>query len=145
MSGYSAFEIQEAIDVILAGDATLLALLGNGVDSIVDNPFQEEMSKLIFPILVYSTIESSPFDTKTFEGTDASIILTAYSRTSDKEETASILFQVHFLLNHATLTVASNDFVLCRWDGLSDIVRDDSDEGVNFRGDIRFKVITQEQ
>ena len=144
MSGYAAFEIQQAIDVVLSGDATLLGLLGNGSDSILDNPHIIEQSKLVFPILVYSSIELSPFDTKTFEGTDASILLTAYSRSSDKQETASILFQVHSLLNHTTLAVTNNQFVLCRWDGLSDIVIDDSDEGVLFRGDIRFKVITQE-
>lgn len=145
MSGYSPFEIQQAIDTILSGDVTLLALLGNGVDSILDNPFQAEKAQVIFPILVYSSIEAFPFDTKTFNGTDASILITAYSRTGDKEEAASILSQVHTLLNHTTLTVPNNNFVLCRWDGLSDIIRDDSDEGVLFRGDIRFKVITQEQ
>ncbi len=145
MSGYAAFEIQEAIDSVLKSDATLIALLGNGADSILDNPFEAEVGVGLYPVLVYSSIESTPFDTKTFEGTDATILITAYSRTKNKKETASILKQVHELLNHATLAVTDNDFVLCRWDGLSDIVRDDSEQGVNFRGDIRFKVITQEQ
>lgn len=144
MSGYSAFEIQKAIDTVLKADATLLALLGNGADSILDNPFAAEIGVGLYPVLVYSTIDTTPFDTKTFNGTDASIVLTAYSRTAGKEETANILKQVHSLLNHATLVVEDNQFILCRWDGLSDIVRDDSDEGVNFRGDIRFKVLTQE-
>ena len=145
MSGYAAFEIQEAIDLILKGDATLLALLGNGADSILDNPFEAEIDIGVYPVLVYSTIETSPFDTKTFQGTEAAIVITAYSRTGNKKETASILKQVHSLLNHATLEVADNNFVLCRWDALSDIVRDDSAEGVNFRGDIRFQVKTTEQ
>jgi len=144
MSGFSAFEIQTAIDNVLKADAALLALLGNGVDSIVDNPFQEEKAPLVFPILVYSSLESEPFDTKTFNGTDARVLITAYSQNSDKKETSNILKRVHDLLHKATLTVPDNKFVLCRWDGLSDIVRDDSDEGVNFRGDIRFKVLTQE-
>ena len=145
MSGYAAFEIQEAIDVILKNDATLLALLGNGADSILDNPFEAERGIGVYPVLVYSTIEASPFDTKTFQGTEATIVITAYSRTGNKKETASILKQVHSLLNHATLAVADNNFVLCRWDALSDIVIDDSAEGVNFRGDIRFQVKTTEQ
>lgn len=145
MSGYATFEIQEAIDAVLSVDPTLLALLGNGVESILDNPFGAEVGIGQYPVLVYSTIETTPFDTKTFEGTEATMVLTAYSRTSDKKETAAILKQVHQLLNHATLNVTDNDFILCRWDGLSDIVRDDSEQGVNFRGDIRFKVITQEQ
>ena len=144
MSGYSAFEIQKAIDTVLKADAPLLALLGNGADSILDNPFAAEIGVGLYPVLVYSTIETTPFDTKTFQGTDGSVVLTAYSRSDSKEETAAILKQVHSLLNRATLVIEDNQFVLCRWDALSDIVRDDSDEGINFRGDIRFKVLTQE-
>jgi len=145
VSGYSAFEVQKAIDAVLRVDATLLGLLGNGIDSILDNPNQAEMSVVQYPTLVYSSIELTPFDTKTFEGSDVTILITAYSRSGAKKETAAILKQVHSLLNHTTLTVEDNDFILCRWDGLSDIVKDDTDQGVLFRGDIRFKVLTQEQ
>lgn len=145
MAGYSVFEIQKAIDVILTADAPLLALLGTGdSDSIYDNPGQVDFKKVKFPIVVYTGNSAVPFDTKTDNGTEALIDITAWSRSGDKEEVSNITSQIHTLLHNANLTVANNHFILCQWDGAATIDVDDNDELVTYQGIIRFRVLTDE-
>lgn len=145
MAGYSVFKIQKAMDVILIADAPLLALLGTGdADSIYDNPGQVDFKTVKFPFVVYTGNQATPFDTKTDNGTEALIDITAWSRSGDKQEVSDIISQIHTLLHNVNLAVDNNHFILCQWDGASTIDLDDTDELVNYQGVIRFRVLTDE-
>ena len=71
MSGFSLNDTKIAIDNILTGDATLLALLGDGINGIVDNT--EQQGGLAYPYIVYSSSTAKPWDTKTSNGTEATL------------------------------------------------------------------------
>jgi uncharacterized protein YxeA len=143
MAGYSLFEIQKAIDTILIADATLLSLLGTSDEnSVYDNPGQIT-DTVIYPYVVYTSNTAVPFDTKTSNGTDATITISAYSKSGDKEEVSSIIKRLHDLLHNAQLTVQDNDSLLCRWDEFSTIEIDDNDLEI-YQGSIRFRAITTE-
>ncbi len=143
MAGFSAFQIQKAIDTVLSNDATLLALLGTSDDdSIYDNTSQTENA--IYPYIVYISNTLTPFDSKTFQGSDVTFTIGAYSESGDKEEASNILERIHTLLHNSSLTVDSNDFILCQWDGLSEILVDDRNELILIQGIIRFRILTKE-
>ena len=143
MAGYSAFDVQKAIDAIISSDITLLALLGTGdSDSIYDNPGQVNSDDAEYPFIVYLTNTSIDWSTKTYDGSNITITLATYSRTGDKEEASNILKRLHALLHNATLSVTDNNTVLIQWDGLSEINTDDTDELVTIEGLIRFRILT---
>lgn len=141
MAGFDLFNVQKAIDSTLTGDSTLTNLLGDGVNGILDNGVQT--NAITYPYIVYSGSSSQNWDTKSTNGSETIITLTAYSKTGDKEEISDIISRVHELLHNSTLTVSGTNFVLCRWDGLSEIFVDDSSQGRIHQGVIRFRVNTQ--
>lgn len=141
MAGYSAIEVQRAVHAILSVDSTLLAMLGTAdLNSIYDNPSQDE--SVVFPYIVYESNSAQPFDTKTTNGSEVVMNIAVYSRSGDKEEATDILARIYTLLHSASLTVSGNDFILCRWDGLSVVEVDDTEENLMFRGIIRFRILT---
>jgi len=145
MGGYSLFEIQKAIDAILSVDTTLLAMLGTGTKaSIYDNPSQALQDNVDFPYIVYASNTAIPFDTKTFNGTEATITISAYSETGDKEEASNIIQRLHTLLHNQDLTVEDNNLVFCLWDGLSMVEPEDDDNLILQHGVIRFRIKTTE-
>ena len=118
MSGFSLNDTKIAIDNILTGDATLLALLGDGINGIVDNT--EQQGGLAYPYIVYSSSTAKPWDTKTSNGTEATFTLSAFSRSGDKVVVDAIIKRIHTLLHKADLNVSGNNTILCLWDGLAE-------------------------
>lgn len=143
MAGFSGFEVVKAIDGVISVDATLLALLGAGTSAgIVSNPQESEPA---FPYIMIGDYTASAFDTKDKHGSEVMATLHVWSQSGDPEECNNILKRLHILLHDVQLTVASNDFLLILWDGLSEIVRDTTDGLLTYHGIIRFRCITREQ
>jgi hypothetical protein len=143
MAGFSGFEVIKAIDAVVSADATLLAMLGAGTNAgIVSNPQESEPA---FPYIVIGDYSASAWDTKDKNGAEVLATIHAWSQSGDPEQCSNILSRLHFLLHNAQLSVASNDFLLILWDGLTDIIKDNSDGLFTYHGVIRFKCITREQ
>lgn len=143
MTGFAPYQILQAIDTVLAADATLIAMLGEASSAgIVQNPQEYEPA---FPYIVYSDVTAQAFDTDDKKGTEAYVTIDTWSQTGDMEESFSLLGRIHTLLHDQQLSVASNDFLYILWDGLSEVLRDNTDGLFTYHGIIRFKIVTREQ
>jgi|DEB0MinimDraft_4_1074332.scaffolds.fasta_scaffold04339_7 hypothetical protein len=138
---YSILDVQKSVDDILTSDSTLLNLLNDGVNSILDNPIKS--NTLDFPYIFYSSINSQEWDTQTSTGAECYITISVFSNSGDRLEATTILSRIYTLLHNQDLSVSNNNFVLCRWDGLSEVFIDDNKEGRIIQGVIRFMIITQ--
>ena len=132
------FDIQKAIFTTLNNDASLGALLGS-LSSIFENP--RLIEEPAFPYIALSSLSSQKFDTKNTDGTETFLTLNIFSNDGTKETVSAILDRVHALLHRQTLSLETNSFVLCTWDGLADIFIDDSNDAIITQGVIRFKII----
>ena len=142
MGGFVGNKVQVAIDNILIADSTLIAMLGDGVNSIIDNPSQAD--RTVFPFIRYDMISQSNFDSKTFNGSDTTFQISVFSRSGNKSEASDILERVYDLLHNANLAIVDTNTILCRWTGVSDISVDDSVEYLLYRGIIRFNILSTE-
>lgn len=164
MSAYSLFEVQQAIDYIFIRDLTLLQLLdpdivsfdetdglfdskdglfdGNSSDvRIYESPIKYE--GMNYPYIAYTSNTALPWNTKTENGMDVTITLSVFSRTGSRKECATILSRIYDLLHDASLTLENNSSIFCLHDGLTEIIRNDNDEGILYQGVIRFRILTQ--
>jgi hypothetical protein len=133
------FDIQKAVFSKLNNDASLTSLLGSS-SSIFENPRLIESPE--FPYIALSSLSSQRFDTKNTDGTEAFITLNIFSSDGTKENVSAIMDRVHTLLHRKNLTLDTNNFLLCVWDGLADIFIDDANDSIITQGVIRFKIIS---
>jgi hypothetical protein len=133
------FDIQKAVFSKLNNDASLTSLLGSS-SSIFENP--RLIENPAFPYIALSSLSTQRFDTKNTDGTEAYITLNIFSSDGTKQNVSAIMDRVHTLLHRKNLTLDTNNFLLCSWDGLADIFIDDSNDSIITQGVIRFKIIS---
>lgn len=141
MSGYSLYSVLVGVHTALVNSAPLLALLGTGdANSIYDNVAIAEDA--VFPYIVTSLASCSEFNSKTSNGSDIIIRISAFSQSTDKSEVSKILEAVYNALQDSSLTISDNDFVLCDFSGTSNIFVDDTAEYLTHQGVIEFRILT---
>lgn len=137
------FELQQAIDNILTGDTDLLAMLADGVNSITDNPSEQDSTS--FPFIRYDELQQAPFFDKTVNGADVSFQISVFSRSGNKQEANNILKRVYALLHTADITIQNYNVIHCLWNGTSKIMIDDTMEFLLFHGIIQFNILLEEE
>lgn len=141
MAGFSAKKVQKAIHAKLSTDATLLAMLGEGnATGLCDNV--NAAKNTAFPYVVYGSLESYDFSSKTTDGSEVLFRLDVFSRSTDKGEACDIIEAIYEALHNQDLSIDDNNDILCVWDGLSTVLVEDRDEFLVFHGVIEFRIIT---
>lgn len=103
MTNLAAYELQKSIDNVLINDATLLSLLGDGINSIVEN--MKDTLNNSYPVINYATISHSNLDTKNEDINKSTVELMVFSRSQNPKETWDILNKIDSLLNRNTVDV----------------------------------------
>lgn len=141
MSGFNMYEVQKSITTVLKGNSTLVAILGNGVNSILDNT--SNAKNLSFPYINFSDVSAESYDTTSSTDSIVYVTLSVFSNTGNREETENILKEIHTSLHRTELNVTGFNYAVSRWDGLSSVLLD-SVSGTIFNGIIRFKITCSE-
>lgn len=136
------FELQKSIDLILGADNDLLNLLGDGINSIIDNPSQQD--NIIFPFIRYDGLSQQPWFDKTTDGARVFFLISAFSRSGNKERCARILDRIYKILHKAQIEVDNYKIISCLWSGTSNINVDDTVEFLLFHGTIEFEILVEE-
>lgn len=137
MSGFNIYEVQKSITTALKGNSTLVGILGDGVNSILDNTTTAK--NLTLPYIEYTEVSAEAFDTKSSTDSIVYITMSAFSDTGNRKECEDILKEIHTTLHQSRLTVTGFGYAVSRWDGLSTIIKE-SINGTIFSGIIRFKI-----
>lgn len=136
------YEIQQAIDNILVSSSGLLETLGDGVNSIIDNPSQQD--GIVFPFIRYDNLTQEPNFDKTTNGARINFQISVFTRDGNKQDCLNIVKMVYDLLHDAELTINGYNIISCLWSGISDVMVDDSVEFLLFHGIIQFEILTEE-
>lgn len=132
MSGIAQWPVQQAAFAALSAAAAVTAFVSQRIyDAVPPQP--------TFPYIEIGETSAVPFDTKSWAGEDASILLHVWSQYRGRKECKQILDAIHATLHEAALTVSGHNFVLCRYQ-YSDVMRDP--DGLTYHGVIRFRVLT---
>lgn len=135
----SAYQLQLGIFTALDNDATLTSL----VQGIYDNPTQvaDPGDDSSFPFITLSDGSSSPWDTDTERGDDATAIIHVWSRASHSLEVKQIQDAIYNVLHRGTIVISGSVFIGS--DYISQTVERDPD-GITRHGVQEFRIVYEE-
>ena len=142
MTADPQWQLQVAVDTALRADATLIALLADGVDGIYDGVPQDS----VFPYVVIGDDTVRPFDTMTEDGAEATLTIHTWdSPDADSDQigfstTKQIMSAIVDALDQATLSVTGHTLVLLRFEFSHTFLDPD---GLTRHGVQRFRALTQ--
>jgi hypothetical protein len=138
MTADSQWPLQQAVFAALDGDAALNALLGSPAAIYDDVP-----QGSAFPYVVVGQAEAAkPFDTKTEEGMEQTVVIHTWSQYLGMKETKEIMAAVMGALDQQSLSVTGHDLALLIYTTGSTSLEED---GITRHGVQKFKAITQAQ
>ena len=129
------FDIQVGVKSALDANATLLALLANGADSIRDDVREDDS----FPYISIYEVASKEDDTMTSNGLSSLIAIHIYSRYRGNKEVKKIATEVYNTLHNTSLTLAENNHIFTIFTSVNFFVEAD---GMTRHGQINFKIVT---
>lgn len=139
-----AWAIQTAIRAALAGDSALIALLGDGANSIYDDVPEDEK----FPYLTIGDIEASDFSTSTERMAEFSVTINAWTSRAARANASTgyegrkrardILDRVYAVLHESSLNLTGHRLINLRFQ-MASVYRDDPE---TYHGIIRFRAVT---
>ena len=129
------FAVQQAVYNALAASTDVQALLGNPARLYDHVPPGAE-----FPYVVLGTVSAKPYDYIDTIGFEQIISLDIWSRYRGTKEVKDIIQASYGALHRATLTVSGQVFISCEFSG-GDVMPES--DGLTYRGEARFTVITQ--
>jgi hypothetical protein len=129
------FAVQQAVYSKLSGDSDVQALLGNPA-----RIYDHVPPEAAFPYLVFGAVVARPFDDKDRTGFEQTITLDIWSRYRGGKEVKDIMQTIYSALHRTSLSVSGQVFISCEF--ASSDVTPESD-GLTYRGEARFVVITQ--
>lgn len=95
-----------------------------------------------YPYIVIGDDTSEPFDSKTFDGFEVSVVIHSWSRYSGKKQVKEMMGAVYNLLHNQQITVPDYHFVLCLLEFEETFLEDD---GVTRHGIQRFNFIITDE
>lgn len=134
MTTDAAWPLQQAIHQVLAGDATLTALLG-GADIFDDVPADRA-----FPYVTIGQTVARDWGTATEDGREHLVTLHAWSREGGRREANEIIAAIDAALAAGPVAVAGHDLVSLRYE-FSEARRDP--DGETFHGIVRYRAVTE--
>lgn len=136
------FEFQKSVDDVLTNDDTLLNMLGDGVNSILDNPAQ--IQNVAYPFITYESIRQ--FHEEVFDENYQKVMLdiSVSSRAYDTKECWDIINRIDYLLNRNTIKIFGYKNTQILRSGVSNVLSSNS-ERISFLGNISFSVIAREE
>lgn len=138
MSSISDWSVQKAVFEKLTNDAPLSALLTPSGGSVYDYV----PSSAPFPYIVFSDLQSQPFETAEGGGRNITLALTAYSQKSGSKEIRHILSAIHACLHHQALSLEGHIAITCDETGMETSTEND---GRLYKGTVRFRILTEPQ
>jgi hypothetical protein len=129
------FGVQQAVFDVLAADTAVQALLGNPA-----RIYDHVPPGAVFPYVVFGPVVTRPYDDKDRTGFEQTVTLDIWSRYRGSKEVKDILQAIYDVLHRAELDVEDEVFVSCEFVG-ADVVPES--DGLIYRGEVRFDVITQ--
>ena len=134
-----------AVKAALDANSSLLALLADGADSILDDVPETER----FPYLTIGDLQAGDWGTATERGLEHILTVNVWAlrrpaRDGDlyyegRKAARDILQQVYESLHEATLAVSGSSFVNCRFQ-FEQVLRDDTD---TYHGVAGFRIVTE--
>lgn len=128
MSGFSYFDIQQAIYQLLSADATLTALVSGVYDFVPPDA--------AFPYVAIGDVTSRDWSTKTSSGSQLQFVLHVYGKEGGRKSVVEIMERLHGLLHQGSLSFASHILVAMRFE-FCDVLREA--DGEVYHGRIRFR------
>lgn len=129
------FAVQDAVYVLLAGNASMQALLGAPA-----RIYDHAPPDAAFPFVTLGAAEAQAWDDKTGFGARQIMALHVWSRYRGRKEALAILNAVHALLHYGNLTVTGHNAVACRWRDSAIMLDDD---GLTYHGIAHYQITTQ--
>jgi hypothetical protein len=131
-----AAEVQKAIHAALAGDAALVALLGEA------RVHDHAPPDVAFPYVTFGRTSVYDWSTGTESGTEQLLTLHVWSKGKGKKEVHALMDAISTRLNDAALALEGHDLVNLRLE-FSEILFDE-DQSVH-HGLLRFRAVTEPQ
>jgi hypothetical protein len=129
-----AAEVQKAIHAALAGDATLVALLGDA------RVYDHAPPDVPFPYITFGRTSVYDWSTGTESGTEQLLTLHVWSKGRGKKEAHDLMDAIGARLNDAALTLDGHQLVNLRLE-FSEVLFDE-DQSVH-HGLLRFRAVTE--
>lgn len=142
MPGYSMWELQKAVALILAAAGPLTALLAAPPDGFAASIFDAVPEKAVYPYVVIGDDTGRDWSTKDASGLEIDVTIHAWSRYRGRKEAKQILEQVHEALHEAALALTGHVSVLMRFDDFTTVFLDG--DGLTRHGVSRFKALTHQ-
>jgi hypothetical protein len=129
-----ATEVQKAIHAALAGDATLVSLLGDA------HVYDHAPPDVPFPYITFGRTSVYDWSTGTESGTEQLLTLHVWSKAKGKKEIHALMAAIGTALNDAALTLNGHHLVNLRLE-FSEVLFDE-DQSVH-HGLLRFRAVTE--
>ena len=130
----AGWDLQRAVYSALAGDATLVALLGG------PHVYDDVPQKAAFPFVTIGRSELRDWSTGTDPGTEHQLTMHVWSRVAGRREVHEILGALADILHEATLSLTDHILVNLRQD-FSEVRRDP--DGETYHGIMRLRAVTE--
>jgi len=130
------WSLQVAIKTKLDAQASLVALLNDGVDSIRDDVRTDDA----FPYISIHDVSTKSMDTQTVVGTESLVSIHIYSRYSGNKELKEIMDEVYVALNRQPLTLATGTHISTLYTNSNNFTESD---GFTRHGQINFSIVTE--
>ena len=141
----ATWELQKALKTVLSADATLIALLKDGANSVLDDVPEDEQ----FPYLTIGDIVSDENETSTELGLVHQVTVNVWAKRTEgpagslgyegRKTVRDILTAVDNVLNHELLTLTGYTNVNLMFQ-FAQVFRDDDDL---YHGVARYRAVTQ--
>jgi len=131
-------EIQKSIRAAITLNTTLMNILSDGSDSVVDNPTNLGLN---YPYISFVGMTIEADDTTSSDGNIIFITLGAYTQTGNKLQAQSILKELNNSLHKKHLNVTNLNYCYSKID-FSEVLIDDQDTSNGFNAIIRLRLNT---
>lgn len=129
----AAVELQKAVFAALAGDAALVARIG-------DRIYDHAPASVRFPYATFGRASHYDWGTATEDGSEHIFTIHVWSRAKGRAEALAIMAAVRARLHDADLTLAGHSLVNLREEMQE--TRFEDDHGVH-HGSLRFRAVTE--
>ena len=130
----AGWDLQRAVYGALAGDATLVALLGG------PHIYDDVPQRAAFPFVTIGRSELRDWSTGTDPGTEHQLTVHVWSRVAGRREVHEILGALADILHEASLSLTDHVLVNLRQD-FSEVRRDP--DGKTYHGIMRLRAVTE--
>lgn len=136
MTGYSGEAVQSAVYTALTSNSTLTSAVTGVYDYVAENT--------LFPYVVIGEFLSQTQDDKNIDGMSSYVTIHTFDQSHGKKKTHQLISYIHDTLHNQTISISGQSFIECRWDGLSTVMQENTDNNVLYHGVIRFRIYTRE-